>query len=404
MHGLETSKGMGGDTQPISIDFAEEGGAWKEVRADKPIISVIIPAHNVERYIGSCLDSVLAQEAPAIEILAIDDGSTDRTPMILNEYARQDSRVRTFGQNWQGPSVARNRAIGLARGAYLCFVDSDDLLSPRALVALHNAALEHRADVVVGAHRRFMDGVPTCAEVCSPRLRPGRVCTGRDALLNYVKGNLQGSVWASLFRRSLFKDVRFAPGRWHADARIWTGILRNTERLVTIRDEVYQYRQRAGSIMHCLSPQMLDSFVTARHISEVVSECFRSTRLRIAARSRGVRIAVTLLLRVHALGGDIAKWRRHIRGHVSRSAAAYFVLHPYTPGRVRVFAFLYLFGPRFIFSVHPKLRAVWRLLTLRPRPLPSVRVDVGRSPCSNESLRNGLVEVAAHSDRSFADH
>ncbi|MDR0522523.1 MAG: glycosyltransferase [Planctomycetaceae bacterium] len=95
-----------------------------------PLISVIIPVYNVEKYLRECLDSVLTQTLTDIEIICVDDGSTDRSLEILNEYARKDERIRVISQKNKGPGAARNAGLQLAQGKYVYFMDSDDTIDP----------------------------------------------------------------------------------------------------------------------------------------------------------------------------------------------------------------------------------------------------------------------------------
>lgn len=103
---------------------------------DQPRISVIIPVYNTAEYLSACLDSALSQSLRETEFLCINDGSTDNSPEILKKYAQKDSRVRVLTQTNEGLSAARNLGIAEARGKYLCFLDSDDLILPGALQSM----------------------------------------------------------------------------------------------------------------------------------------------------------------------------------------------------------------------------------------------------------------------------
>ena len=112
-----------------------------------PKVSVIIPVYNVEEYLRECLDSVVNQTLKDIEIICVNDGSTDNSLAILEEYAAKDERLRVFTQENQGQSVARNLAMEKARGEYIGFVDSDDWIDLDFYEKLYRAAVKAQADI-----------------------------------------------------------------------------------------------------------------------------------------------------------------------------------------------------------------------------------------------------------------
>lgn len=118
-------------------------------------ISVIVPVYNTEKYLPACLDSLLAQTFKNIEIICIDDGSTDNSYEILVQYAKKDTRIKVFQQSNQGVAAARNKALELAQGEWLAFCDSDDTVPPRAYEYLYNATKD--VDVVIGDYCKIND-------------------------------------------------------------------------------------------------------------------------------------------------------------------------------------------------------------------------------------------------------
>lgn len=115
-----------------------------------PKVSVIIAAYNVEKYIAQCLESIINQTLKDIEIICVNDGSSDGTLEILNEYAKKDERVIVINQKQKGPGGARNSALDVARGEYLIIQDSDDWRELDCLEKLYNAAVKNNLDTVVG--------------------------------------------------------------------------------------------------------------------------------------------------------------------------------------------------------------------------------------------------------------
>ena len=112
-------------------------------------LSVVIPVYNIEGYLGKCLDSILAQTFPDYEVIVVNDGSTDRTPQVCDEYAAKDARIRIIHKENEGVSVARNTGIEVASGEYFLFFDGDDFMEPYTMEELYKVAKEQQVDTVV---------------------------------------------------------------------------------------------------------------------------------------------------------------------------------------------------------------------------------------------------------------
>ena len=115
----------------------------------KVSLSVIVPVYNTARWLGECLDSILTQDAFDLEVICVDDGSTDESPEILKNYAEKDSRVKIITQRNQGVSVARNTGLDAAQGDYVWFFDSDDTINPVSVEAVYQAAVDHGMPQVI---------------------------------------------------------------------------------------------------------------------------------------------------------------------------------------------------------------------------------------------------------------
>ncbi len=127
-------------------------------RRSRPTLSVVMPVYNVQQYLEDCLESILQQDFRDVEVIAIDDGSTDGSPAILGRYAARDRRVRVFRQANSGQGIARNLGVAHARGEYLTFVDSDDLVPPGSFRSMVSTLKRSGSDFVVGGVRRLEDG------------------------------------------------------------------------------------------------------------------------------------------------------------------------------------------------------------------------------------------------------
>ena len=211
-----------------------------------PEISVIVPVYKVETYLNSCVDSILNQSFSDLELILVDDGSPDNCGAICDEYAGKDSRVRVIHQENQGLSCARNRGIDAARGRFLCFVDSDDLVAPDYCRMLYELLTGSDADFSVCGVCRFPDGevpAPVDAE------DPGKI-TGREFLRMQLQQQSEFGVWNKLYRRELFEKIRFQPGKLNEDVIFSADLMKNCCRGAVISGrQLLFYRQREGGIV-----------------------------------------------------------------------------------------------------------------------------------------------------------
>ena len=122
-----------------------------------PQVSVIIPIYNSEKYLHECLDSVINQTYKDIEIILVDDGSTDKSSSICDEYAKKDERIKVFHTSNNGPSHARNIGIDNATGEYIVFQDSDDYIELNMIEDTVKEALKSDSDLVISGHKTFFE-------------------------------------------------------------------------------------------------------------------------------------------------------------------------------------------------------------------------------------------------------
>ena len=168
----------------------------------QPKVSVIIPVYNVEQYLRQCLDSVLGQTLKEIEIICVDDGSTDKSLDILKEYQKKDGRIIILQQKNQYAGVARNNGIKIAKGKYLSFLDSDDFFVNNMLENMYNRAEKDNSDIVVCGWRNFDDKLKKTT--ARHAVKTGKLLFSpeemKDCLFTFCKPN----PWSKLFRKDLF--------------------------------------------------------------------------------------------------------------------------------------------------------------------------------------------------------
>lgn len=204
-------------------------------------ISVIVPVYNTAPYLPECIRSILAQTHKNLEILLIDDGSTDGSGEICEAFARRDSRIRVFRQENRGPSAARNLGLDAARGQYISFVDSDDMMAPGMLGNLLKSLKESDADMALCNLLR--DGGPTPMKAA---------LLGPEEFLETLLGP---ECWYyvtmpnRLCRREIWAGLRFPEGYLHEDEAVAYPLAARCRRIVLLEEALYFYRSRPGSIM-----------------------------------------------------------------------------------------------------------------------------------------------------------
>lgn len=209
-------------------------------------LSVVMPTYDAADRVGGTLRAVLAQDVDDLEVLVVDDGSTDGTVDVLQAVAAQDPRVRVLPlpEN-AGVSHARQVAVAQARGTHVWLVDADDQVAPGAAARLLDAARTTGADVVL-ARARFVYADGTSRPVPTPA--PGTL-HGSDVLRALLRGEASGHLWNKLLRRDLLHPGDFVAARVHSDLALTAAALGRARTAVAVDAHVYDYRLRDGSII-----------------------------------------------------------------------------------------------------------------------------------------------------------
>jgi glycosyltransferase involved in cell wall biosynthesis len=225
---------------------------------DKPIVSIIVPVFNIENYISKCLDSLLIQTLKEIEIILVDDGSTDLSGNICCEYASKDNRIRVIHKKNEGLSSARNDGLAIAKGEYIGFVDGDDWVKEDMFEFLYNTSSTHNADISICGHF-IVDG---------DHVEPIRN-NGDIKILNHIEAlsailldaEINSFAWDKLYKRELFIDLSYPVGRRFEDIAFTYLIFNRSKRVVQANVSKYFYVRRNGSICIQINPlNQLHSF------------------------------------------------------------------------------------------------------------------------------------------------
>lgn len=251
----------------------------------QPLVSVVIPIWNGEKTIVRCLESVLLQTWTEMEIIVVDDGSTDGTPILLEEMARQDPRIRIIRQENAGVSEARNTALPLCQGKYIRFVDGDDTLPPDAMALMVRKAEENGSDLVLAAY----------TEVVGP-LRHVRAMVKSEAtvdcddylpILNRKANSFYcGVLWNKLFRTELVRsqNLRFISGlSYGEDMAFVCQYLAGVKKISYTQSPVYDYIRNASGIT---AHQAVDSLIHPARNMRVKWRLYEALRTLYIAKGR----------------------------------------------------------------------------------------------------------------------
>lgn len=232
-----------------------------------PILSYIVPVYNTAVWLKECADSLLSHAGNNVEFIFIDDGSTDESPKILDEYAGSDNRIKVIRQKNMGLSASRNIGLKSARGKYVLFIDSDDYIDSKSVQRMLNSAKKHNADVVTGC--------VTCVNEVSTMkkwgqsLIPAVYSTGIDFLHNmYQSSSYVPMVFNYLVKRDLLTrfGLTFTIGILHED-ELWTPqvLIRATNVVVTNENHYFYRINRPGSIMS--TKKTVERIISLGHIT-----------------------------------------------------------------------------------------------------------------------------------------
>lgn len=219
---------------------------------EKDLISVIIPVYNVEKYLSRCLDSIVNQSYKNLEILLIDDGSTDLSSEICKNYLKSDNRIKYYRKDNGGLSSARNFGLNIFTGKYVSFIDSDDVVSQDMLKILYNNLKKTNSDISICEVTRFstipnfifLDDYKTYSkeEILKIILEDKKIC-------NYAVNKL--------YKRSVIKDIRYPIGKVQEDVGTTYKFIQNSSKVVYTESKLYGYYSRENSISKTLNKKFI---------------------------------------------------------------------------------------------------------------------------------------------------
>ena len=260
----------------------------------KPLISVIVPVYNVEDYLDQCLESIVAQTYRHLEILIVDDGSTDGSGDMCDIWAERDARIRVIHQPNGGLSAARNTALDRMTGEMVIMVDSDDLLHTEAISVLLNTMQEHNADVVIPEFVSFYGNDVKWCDTATTGSNPQHYDSQGALMAIYYQHGVSNSSCGRLFKAAMFNSLRYPVGQYYEDLAIIYPLYQHCEQVVKIDDRLYGYRQRTDSILGRFSPERAAVIDICEQLEQQVQQ--DDPRLLPSVRSRLLSAYFNILL------------------------------------------------------------------------------------------------------------
>ncbi|MBQ6973154.1 MAG: glycosyltransferase [Synergistaceae bacterium] len=251
-----------------------------------PLISVIVPVYNTEKYLAQCVNSILTQTYANLELILVDDGSTDSSPAMCDDFARKDSRVRVIHKENGGAGLARNAGLDAANGELVATVDSDDCIMPEMYARLYALMSENGADMAMCGYV-LDDGSGNVGGNAGDCRKP-EVITGEESLYRLVMPGWSVEyiyLWNKLYRSELFRGVRFPPGNRHDDTARMHRLSGSCGKIVITQEKLYVHRSVQDSVMGRIGRDSFDAAVHMKHFADQ-SEAFRDREEYL--RSRGM--------------------------------------------------------------------------------------------------------------------
>lgn len=238
---------------------------------NNPLISVIVPIYKVEKYLDRCVESIVNQTYKNIEIILVDDGSTDSCPQMCDKWAAKDNRIKVIHKKNEGAGKARNIGLDVCNGNYVSFIDSDDYISDDYLARLYSF-IDDEIDIVECEYLIVEDN-----NALFSRSEPiANRCDVTDALRQSIlERAFKQVIWNKLYKKSVISNYRF-PEHYKIDDEFWTyKVIANCKNLIHINSQLYAYRQQHNSVMHTLSiKQRIQPIIAKKERVDFISERF----------------------------------------------------------------------------------------------------------------------------------
>lgn len=325
---------------------------------DKPLISVIIPVYNIEKYLERCVNTVCGQTYHNLEILLVDDGSTDESGKLCERLAKDDTRIKVFHKANGGSSSARNMGLANVKGEYVGFVDSDDYISDNMYELLYEAAVSHNAEIVQVGRDELDEEGKKLPNICEPP-EETEVIEAEAFLREMLLHRGDCSFCTKLVKRDLLTGEQFPIGELNEDFKLMVQLLQKTTCVVSLPQQTYHVFYRIGSNTRKESKENFsrvygDCVNNADMVEKVVEKDY--PRLKEVAFRFGMfqRLEYLLHIPVSQMNKEKTQYVeicKYVRKNCLRAWR-----NAYLTGKNKVYLTLFAIAPKTIRVVHKKLK------------------------------------------------
>ncbi|MEE0887750.1 MAG: glycosyltransferase [Candidatus Saccharimonadaceae bacterium] len=312
-----------------------------------PFVSIIIPVYNTAKFLPRCLDSVIRQTYRNLEIIIVDDGSTDNSYDIAKQYTQKDPRIKLIHQKNQGLSGARNTGITKSTGTYLTFIDSDDEIKPTFTEKLLTALQKNNAGISICS---FKEVYPNGKNTHFSNNYPAKIYDAKSALQAMLQENgFMLSATMKLFPKAYFKNIRFPVGRLHEDVGTTYKLIMQADKTSFIPDELYIYHHHNNSIVSAknFDPHKLDIITLTDQMCNDIDHKYPD--LKNVTNERRMRARFSILRQIPPHHSEVKNIINYLKIHRS-----YIIKNPTATKADKIALKLALISPR-LFQIAYKL-------------------------------------------------
>lgn len=326
---------------------------------DQPLISVIVPVYNTKEYLSRCVESLLAQTYSPMEILLVDDGSSDGSEQLCDEFAAKDERIRVFHKENGGSSTARNLGLDNAKGEYIGFVDSDDYVEADMYQYLYDSLRENEVLLVQAGRKEIDEQGNRLADICIPPKTIKKI-----SYQNFLKELLMHrgdcSFCTKLFHRSLLWDKRFPVGKLNEDFRLLLEILPNATTVLSLPDYKYNvfYRMNSNSrksdkeqFSRVFEDNVDNADWVERNIVAGKEGELADVAFRFGIFQRIDYMLHVPITRMNSENEFYVKVKEYLRENWGKS-----MKNPYLTGKNKLYLTLFVIAPKMVRKVHKKIK------------------------------------------------
>ena len=326
----------------------------------QPLISIIIPIYNIMDCLEKCVDSCISQTYKNIEIIMVDDGSTDGTSELCDKIKEKDDRIRVFHKENGGSSSARNLGIEQARGEYLGFVDSDDFISPTMYEELVNAAIQFEVPIAQVSRDEIDDKGNKLPDVCTPPQK-AYLCSNDEFMKELLMHRGDCSFCTKLIKKDLFTDKRFPVGKLNEDFYLLLQMLKEVKGIYILPGQLYHVFYRIGSNTRKkdkneFSRVFMDIVENADAAQEIVDKHYPNLKDVCIRFGLFQRLDYMLHIPVMQMTADnkfYAGVKKYLRSHIKDT-----LRNPYLTKKNKIYLLLLTVAPKTVRYLHQKVKGL----------------------------------------------